>query len=209
MKSKIVAIDPGQIKCTRCKQVKESEDFTVSELKSRVERPRRCICRECQKKRNIEYNSQVKLGIRTVIKRDNAKPKFDRRVYGIWKHMIFRCTDTRSNAYANYGGKGISVCNSWETFGNFHLWALSNGYEEHLTIDRKESDKGYYAENCRWITLSENSKLKDNTSIPARTVLEIRRLRSEGLYYREISFILGVSSTYVGRVLRGTIRKNV
>lgn len=55
------------------------------------------------------------------------------------------------------------MCNDWATsYDSFSKWALDNGYKNNLTIDRKDFDKGYSPENCRWITIEENAK---NTSI--------------------------------------------
>lgn len=55
-------------------------------------------------------------------------------------------------------GKNIKVCPEWSDYIPFRDWALKNNYNDTLTIDRIDSDKDYTAENCRWITLEENSK---------------------------------------------------
>ena len=62
-------------------------------------------------------------------------------------------------AYKRYGGRGIKVCKEWlNDFITFKDWALANGYEEHLTIDRIDNDGNYEALNCQWLILSANSK---------------------------------------------------
>lgn len=79
--------------------------------------------------------------------------------------MMKRCYIASSNNYHIYGGKGIKVCDEWHTFENFLSWAMDSGYEDHLTIDRIDSNKDYCPKNCRWITLSENigrSSTRDN-----------------------------------------------
>lgn len=81
------------------------------------------------------------------------------RLYGIYNNMKQRCYNPNNPSYIYYGGKGITICREWlDDFENFYNWSMANGYEEDLTIDRKESNKGYCPENCRWITLDENSR---------------------------------------------------
>lgn len=75
------------------------------------------------------------------------------RLYNIWLNMKQRCSNPKASHYEYYGGKGVSVCEEWKkSFSTFRDWALSNGYEDGLTIDRIESDKDYCPENCRWVT---------------------------------------------------------
>ena len=72
--------------------------------------------------------------------------------------MRQRCYNTSNPNYKNYGGKGVSVCNEWmSSYKSFEQWSFKNGYEDGLTIDRVDSNRNYCPENCRWISLSENS----------------------------------------------------
>ncbi|WP_159467998.1 hypothetical protein [Dyadobacter sp. 3J3] len=63
----------------------------------------------------------------------------------------------------HYFDKGITVCSEWEVFTVFRDWALENGYEQGLELDRKENDKGYYPENCRFVTKIVNTSNRSNT----------------------------------------------
>jgi hypothetical protein len=78
--------------------------------------------------------------------------------------MIRRTENPNSKDYHNYGGKGIKICEEWRTdYYVFERWALSHGYADHLTIDRKDNSKGYYPENCRWATRQEQSDNKTDS----------------------------------------------
>jgi hypothetical protein len=69
--------------------------------------------------------------------------------------MKTRCLNPKASNYKWYGGRGITVCSEWLIFADFYSWALKNGYEESLELDRIDNDKGYCPENCRWITHKE------------------------------------------------------
>lgn len=81
-------------------------------------------------------------------------------LYRLYRHMLQRChlkCDEKQAKY--YKNKGIKVCDEWRNnYLIFEKWALENGYQKGLTIDRINPDDDYKPSNCRWITRSENSK---------------------------------------------------
>jgi len=72
--------------------------------------------------------------------------------------MRCRCSNTDHQQYHNYGGRGITVCQEWSDFANFQTWALANGYQNNLTIDRKNNSGGYTPGNCRWANQSQQMR---------------------------------------------------
>lgn len=74
-------------------------------------------------------------------------------------HMKDRCYKEKDKHYKDYGGRGIDICKEWlEDKEKFIEWSLNNGCRLDLTIDRIDNDKGYYPDNCRWVTISENNQ---------------------------------------------------
>lgn len=77
----------------------------------------------------------------------------DSRLYNILIGMKTRCYDEKCRSYKNYGAKGIRICDEWlgeEGYINFKKWALNNGYNNSLSIDRIDVLKDYCPSNCRW-----------------------------------------------------------
>ncbi|WP_329886456.1 hypothetical protein [Pseudoramibacter faecis] len=74
------------------------------------------------------------------------------RLYGVWKSMNERCSNPNNSSFADYGGRGITVCNEWNEFQAFSDWAERNGYDEtapfgECTLDRINNNLGYSPEN--------------------------------------------------------------
>ena len=89
----------------------------------------------------------------------------NKRLRSIYSGMVDRCYNHNSNDYQWYGGKGIRICDEWVSEPKlFEEWALNNGYNDNLTIDRVESDKDYCPENCQWISVKENSRKAGNVN---------------------------------------------
>ena len=83
--------------------------------------------------------------------------KSKERIHKEWRGILHRCKNPSASHYENYGGRGITVCDEWkEDFMAFYEWSMKNGYADNLTLDRKDNDKGYSPDNCRWVTHMEN-----------------------------------------------------
>lgn len=90
----------------------------------------------------------------------------DTRLYGVWHGMKNRCLTKSATSYAMYGGTGITVCDEWvSSFEVFHEWAMQNGYEPGLNIDRIDGSGPYAPSNCRWVTSKENQRNRRNNKI--------------------------------------------
>lgn len=99
--------------------------------------------------------------------------KHDTRLYRIWVAMKQRCNNPNNESYKYYGERGIKVCDEWrKDFMVFYNWAMNNGYNDNLTIDRINVDGNYEPANCRWITYQEqarNTRKTKNITINGET----------------------------------------
>lgn len=95
------------------------------------------------------------------------------RFYKCWRGMITRCTANTGTHYKNYKQRGIIFEKSWRSFENFYK-DMNESYKEGLTLDRIDNDKGYSKENCRWATIKEQQKNKQNT-VQYKGILGVNR----------------------------------
>ena len=73
--------------------------------------------------------------------------------YETWKGMVQRCTNSANREWPNYGGRGITVCEAWREFAQFHKDMGDRPPGQ--TLDRKNNALGYDVINCRWATSQE------------------------------------------------------
>lgn len=85
------------------------------------------------------------------------------RTYWVWASMLQRCLNPLSQKYADYGGRGISVCKRWHKFE--HFLADMGEQPAGLTLDRLKNHRGYSKTNCRWVTMSTQQNNKRNNRL--------------------------------------------
>ena len=76
----------------------------------------------------------------------------ERQAADLFRDMKKRCTNPNYNEYDRYGGRGITICDEWmQDRSKFVKWAIENGYQKGLEIDRINNDAGYSPDNCRFV----------------------------------------------------------
>lgn len=115
-------------------------------------------------------------------------------LYDVWIKIKSRCLKNTDKDYIDYGGRGIKVYPDWEDdFKSFYDWAIQNGWQSGLEIDRKNNNGDYDPENCRFVTHSVNMRnTRRNNNIT---------FRGETKCLAEWSEILGIKRyTLFGRI---------
>lgn len=167
------------------KIVKLRESFTVGQICAQLGISRR------------QYSAILKSllagGLAAPVKKG---PRFNHgqhgsRLYKIWLGMKQRCGNSNFKQYSDYGGRGITVCQSWQSFPPFAMWAKANGYASNLTLDRRNNSKGYMPSNCRWATRSQQQSNRRKAAGTISRFVGVTWIRgawvvqivSKGVYY--------------------------
>lgn len=124
------------------------------------------------------------------------------RLYRIWSNMKNRVLST-SEKSKYYFEKGISICDDWKnSFESFKYWALQNGYNEELTLDRIDNNGNYCPENCRWVSMKVQANNRSNNII----------VHADGNYIplSEICRVLNIDyNTAYHRVVRHLVKDEI
>ena len=78
-------------------------------------------------------------------------------LYRTWVSMRNRCYNPKTLSYKNYGGRGISVSDDWNSNFLSFIRDMGDRPEGDYSVDRKDNDGNYCKENCKWSTRSEQA----------------------------------------------------
>ena len=162
------------------------------------------FCEHCETyvEKPISYKQCMSCGCTTenIYKNQGTHKESKTRLYNIWQHIKSRCLNSNSDAFNNYGGRGIIICPEWaNNYTVFRNWAMQNEYADNLEIDRKDNEKGYYSENCQWIPRKENKLKQRRIKLTLELANEIRELDKIKKYTRKelaIKYRIGLRQIY-------------
>jgi len=107
-------------------------------------------------------------------------------LYKVYMYMKKRCNNIKDTGYARYGGRGIKVCDSWlESFENFYE-DMKDGYKKGLELDRRDNNKGYSKENCRWVTSAQNNMNRGSFKNSSSKYKGVTKVKSSNTYKARI-----------------------
>jgi hypothetical protein len=163
-----------------------------------------CIC-DCGNEKIVDTtslkNGHIKscgcLNKERVIEVHTKHGKHKTTEYKAWGSMIQRCTNKKNAFYNDYGGRGISICDSWFNFANFYKDIGDRPSNNH-SLDRIDTNLGYFKENCKWSTREEQQRNKRNTKIDMKVKEKVFELFKLGCKKSFIAKFLGVGETNVG-----------
>lgn len=110
-----------------------------------------------------------------------------------WDAMLVRCYRPTSKSYKNYGGRGITVCDSWRASYDAFLRDMGRRPSPRHSLDRKDNDGPYSPDNCRWSTAAEQTRNRRTTRIEMHEVEQVQWLAEQGYARKEIARFFGCS----------------
>lgn len=126
-------------------------------------------------------------------------------IYKIWSAMRRRCNNPKDRCYNIYGGKGIRVCEDWDTFSNFYN-DMAETYQHGLYIDRIDPNKGYSPDNCRWVTVQVSGQNRGNVKMTPEI---LRIIRTEKATAKQLAERFNCGVATINDVRQGISWSNV
>jgi hypothetical protein len=114
--------------------------------------------------------------------------------------MRQRCLDRNHPTFKNYGARGITFCRRWRLFENF--LADMGERPKGLTLERRNTNRGYYPRNCRWATRKEQGQNRRNARLSKSAVDQIRKAKGQ-VMQKDLAKQFGVVPSLISMIQAG------
>jgi hypothetical protein len=121
--------------------------------------------------------------------------------YRAWGNMCDRCLNERHPNYADYGGRGITVCERWFKFENF--LADMGPRADTKSLGRINCNGNYEPNNCRWESWPEQGRSRRSNKLTLAAAREIRMLSGRGYSNSELAREFGVNASSISKIIAG------
>lgn len=128
-----------------------------------------------------------------LVDRNSKHGESKTRLYRIWRGIHTRCENKNRSDSKYYAMSGITVCDEWHSYDAFKTWSVEHGYNDSLSIDRIDNDRGYCPENCRWVTHKQQCNNRRNNIIT--------EYRGQKMTLAEYSDAIGVPYSNIYRTI--------
>ncbi len=122
-------------------------------------------------------------------KHGDARKGQVKRLHNIWRRMLSKCYHEKCDRFPYYGAREIKVCDEWQQYVPFRNWAMSHGYDEKLTIHRKDNDGNYEPSNCMWAdkkTQMRNMRTTRYVVVNGKTICLAECAEIYGMKYKKL-----------------------
>jgi hypothetical protein len=138
------------------------QNFLVQELiidihKNKSRRRYICKCLSCGENKIVLPYNLLNVKVRCICQSPQKGLSYKHVLFGIWRNMLRRCNSPKCKSYADYGGRGVKVCERWLSLPNF-VEDMYPSYKKGLLLERVNNAGNYEPSNCVWANSSQQSR---------------------------------------------------
>lgn len=121
--------------------------------------------------------------------------------YASWQTMLSRCRYVERDEHKKHVGRGITVCERWQTFESFLADMGPRPFA--TTLDRIDNNGHYEPGNCRWATAREQARNRRNARLTFESAVEVAMARLSGEACVSIAKRYGTSESLPREIVKG------